>query len=586
MATITELLSQLQTDKNNLVANLISKGVEASETETFTSLVPKVLAISTGIDTSDATATAADMKNGVTAYVNGEKITGSAYTRGTVKAVVDGKPHYLQTGFYEGINIPGDTELLPENIKSGIEIYGTTGTLESLDTSDATATEAEIREGYTAYINGEKITGTIPDWGEHIYIPTTEDQVFAPGHYVSGVQTVKGDANLISGNIKKGVSIFNVEGSLESEGGIDTSDATATSSDILLNKTAYVNGEKLTGTIESLEATEYIPSNMDQIIEAGKYISGNQTIKGDINLIPENIRAGISIFGVEGAPHVMNTDGATAFDTDILKGKTAYVAGSLIEGTIESLDTVEYTPSTEDQYIESGVYISGTQIIKGDQFLIPDNIRAGVNIFGVQGTYDGGGGGSEIREGSLLNTSSFTSKEETLNTYGASIYISESSYTEGLLSLSAVVERWGGISRGDNYIGDESKKYGIDMANWSESSVNTGILFFTPLDLVSGDMILGLNCYCSSWMSPSLNLHLISAIGNSEEEILTNIWDKINAENYDLTHNFTYAGSSSLTDVLLEVKNIVAGTYYLYIDGTVKSDNSNFTYIDVRYINF
>lgn len=417
MATITELLSQLQTDKNNLVANLISKGVEASETETFTSLVPKVLAISTGIDTSDATATAADMKNGVTAYVN-----------------------------------------------------------------------------------GKKITGTIPNWGEHIYIPTTEDQVFAPGHYVSGIQTVKGDANLISGNIKKGVSIFNVEGSLESEGGIDTSDATATSSDILLNKTAYVNGEKLIGTIESLEATEYIPSNMDQIIEAGKYISGNQTIKGDINLMPENIRAGISIFG-------------------------------------------------------------------------------------VQGTFDGGGGG-EIREGSLLNTSSFTSKEETLNTYGASIYISESSYTEGLLSLSAVVERWGGVSRGDNYIGDESKKYGIDMANWSESSINTGILFFTPLDLVSGDMILGLNCYCSSWMSPSLSLHLISAIGNSEEEILTNIWDKINAKNYDLTHNFTYAGSSSLTDVLLEVKNIVAGTYYLYIDGTVKSDNSNFTYIDVRYINF
>lgn len=50
--------------------------------------------------------------------------------------------------------------LLPEYIKKGITLGGVTGTLESLDTSDATATAEDIAWGKTAYVKGEKITGT------------------------------------------------------------------------------------------------------------------------------------------------------------------------------------------------------------------------------------------------------------------------------------------------------------------------------------------------------------------------------------------------------------------------------------------
>lgn len=44
------------------------------------------------------------------------------------------------------------------------------------------------------------------------YTPATADQTIAAGQYLDGVQTVKGDANLVAGNIKEGVTIFGVQG--------------------------------------------------------------------------------------------------------------------------------------------------------------------------------------------------------------------------------------------------------------------------------------------------------------------------------------------------------------------------------------
>ena len=48
MATTAEYLTQLQTDKTTLVTNLVAKGVDATNDETFTTLVPKVANIQGG----------------------------------------------------------------------------------------------------------------------------------------------------------------------------------------------------------------------------------------------------------------------------------------------------------------------------------------------------------------------------------------------------------------------------------------------------------------------------------------------------------------------------------------------------------
>ena len=70
----------------------------------------------------------------------------------------------IANGEYNSSNSDSSNgNLLPEYIKKGITLGGVTGTLESLDTSDATASPEDIALGKTAYVDGKKIIGTRDD---------------------------------------------------------------------------------------------------------------------------------------------------------------------------------------------------------------------------------------------------------------------------------------------------------------------------------------------------------------------------------------------------------------------------------------
>ena len=85
-------------------------------------------------DTSDATATAAEILAGQTAYAGGQELTGTMPNRGAVSGAISDKtqPYSIPQGYHDGSGTVGidSTEaakIIAGNIKAGVEILGVTG---------------------------------------------------------------------------------------------------------------------------------------------------------------------------------------------------------------------------------------------------------------------------------------------------------------------------------------------------------------------------------------------------------------------------------------------------------------------------
>ena len=90
-----------------------------------------------------------------------------------------------------------------------------------VDLTNDTVVANKLVSSYTAHgADGEAVTGSITSKTAATYTPTTTDQTIAAGQYLAGAQTISGDANLLSENIKENVTIFGVTGSLASGGAV------------------------------------------------------------------------------------------------------------------------------------------------------------------------------------------------------------------------------------------------------------------------------------------------------------------------------------------------------------------------------
>lgn len=136
------------------------------------------------------------------------------------------------------IDLTGD-DVKASDVLSGIKFHLPSGASETgactydADTSDATATAAEILATKTAYKNGSKVIGTMPNRGGVTgTIATKTGQYTVPQGYHDGSGKVSiasaEQAKLIPTNIREGITILGVEGTMSGSEGMKPQAKSAT----------------------------------------------------------------------------------------------------------------------------------------------------------------------------------------------------------------------------------------------------------------------------------------------------------------------------------------------------------------------
>lgn len=116
------------------------------------------------------------------------------------------------------------------HLKSGERVQGSC--TYDADTSDATAAAAEILNTKTAYVNGVKVTGSMPNRGGNNVTVTDKTGTTIPAGYYDGSGKAAIDStsatNLVAQNVRQGVQILGITGTMSGSEDVHAQAKTAT----------------------------------------------------------------------------------------------------------------------------------------------------------------------------------------------------------------------------------------------------------------------------------------------------------------------------------------------------------------------
>lgn len=242
------------------------------------------------MDISDSTVTADKLAKGVTAYDKaGEKITGTMEASSaptlqekTVTPSTSAQSITADNG-YDGLSkvtvnaMPTATQATPSI------------TISSDGKITASATQSA---GYVA-AGTKSATKQLTTKSAATITPSTSNKTIASGTYLTGTQTIKGDANLVAGNIKSGTSIFGVTGSYEgSSPNLQSKSVTYTS-----NGTATITPDEGYDGLSSVDVTVDVVADVPLVTVTFKATQfGDEISSPGENAFGEMKRIAISAF--------------------------------------------------------------------------------------------------------------------------------------------------------------------------------------------------------------------------------------------------------------------------------------------------